>query len=1019
MKLHRVEIEGFGPFRARQIVDFDAFADEGLFLIAGRTGAGKSSILDAICFALYGTVPRYSDSVRKLRSDHAATGEATEVVLEFSTNEGRWRITRSPEYERPKTRGEGTTLQAATVQLDRLEQSGWTGIASRERVVAEELQNIVQLSKEQFLQTILLAQNRFARFLLAKNDERKKLLQTLFGTRRFEDYERLLDERRKELVASTERGELRLQDLADHAERELVTLRQLIVAPPSDEESNASEDLHTGAEPSEETEKPRSIARRLENIALAVDEFSQHSLAAEEAHTTLASGLATAEQRRDAAVALRAEQQRRDAAREKLNALGAEQDEIARAVTERDRARRAAELREVLQAVDRAVAIHEQMQAEEDQARRVMAERHEPEPERGTHETSEVLESIIAEQSQLLVRLEDARALELAAESRRTEREKIEQEDAAAGAALRTLEDEERHAPEQIAGLRAAIEELTPHLAAEESRQEELRRARAIAKAAEEAEKLGEKIAVEERAVAEASLAVEAAWATFNVVNLARLDGAAAVLAAELKDDHECPVCGSREHPRPARSDHPLVTDEQLAHAEEERERAMSAHSVAVEALSATQREHAGVRERAEGHTRAEAGTLVTAAEAALDESLRARRTQEGHREELRARETRGEALSQELRAAREQSVSSARALAAALEQDRLIGARIAEARGDYPSVESRIAEAELLRSDATKLARALVERQRSAEALRNAQERREEAVGASLFTATEEVLRALRSEDEVAELDRRINAHEAELISARRALEEAAEKSLPDEPVDTVALEVTVAELRERVVEQARCVDSLRSGTARVRTLKDHIATEHSALAAVIADKDAAERLANTISGRAPNTKRMSLESYVLAAELEDIVDAANLKLSEMSDGRYRLVHSDALARYGGASGLGIDVYDAYTGASRPAQSLSGGETFLASLALALGLADVVTGRAGGIRLDTLFVDEGFGSLDVETLEVAMRVLDGLRQGGRTVGVISHVEAMQDQIVARITVERGLNGPSVIHQGG
>ena len=160
-----------------------------------------------------------------------------------------------------------------------------------------------------------------------------------------------------------------------------------------------------------------------------------------------------------------------------------------------------------------------------------------------------------------------------------------------------------------------------------------------------------------------------------------------------------------------------------------------------------------------------------------------------------------------------------------------------------------------------------------------------------------------------------------------------------------------------------------------------------------------------------------MNLETFVLAAELEEIVAAANVRLDEMSQGRYRLQHTDSKAARGAASGLGIEVLDAYTGHARPVQSLSGGETFLASLALALGLAEVVTARAGGIRLDTLFIDEGFGSLDADTLDIAMRTLDELRQGGRVIGVISHVEAMKDQLPAQLLVETTDQGPSVIRQ--
>jgi len=190
---------------------------------------------------------------------------------------------------------------------------------------------------------------------------------------------------------------------------------------------------------------------------------------------------------------------------------------------------------------------------------------------------------------------------------------------------------------------------------------------------------------------------------------------------------------------------------------------------------------------------------------------------------------------------------------------------------------------------------------------------------------------------------------------------------------------------------------------------------SEHARIADDAADYEVLRGLADAIAGRGANARKMTLETFVLAAELEEIVDAANRRLSDMSTGRYQLRHSDALAARGAASGLGIVVFDAFTGQTRPAQSLSGGETFLSSLALALGLAEVVTARAGGIRLDTLFIDEGFGSLDGDTLDVAMRTLDELRQGGRTVGVISHVEAMQEQIPAQLRVRATSSGPSVI----
>jgi hypothetical protein len=197
VRLHRLEIEGFGPFLDRQHVDFDGFADDGIFLIAGRTGAGKSSILDAVCFGLYGSVPRYESGDKRLRIDHCEPDDPSEVVVEFSTSAGRYRVTRSPEYLRPAKRGGGLTKQSSAVQLDVLGDDGWVTLAAKEKRVADELDEILQLSREQFLQVILLAQNRFARFLLADSKERQGLLRRLFGTERFEDVQTRFDERRR------------------------------------------------------------------------------------------------------------------------------------------------------------------------------------------------------------------------------------------------------------------------------------------------------------------------------------------------------------------------------------------------------------------------------------------------------------------------------------------------------------------------------------------------------------------------------------------------------------------------------------------------------------------------------------------------------------------------------------------------------------------------------------------------------------------------------------------------------
>ena len=197
MRLHQLELTGFGPFRERQRVDFEAFERDGIFLIAGRTGAGKSSILDGVCFALYGSVPRYDSGDKRLRSDHCEPEDPTQVRLEFTVGDRRWRVTRAPEYQRPSRRGGGLTTEATRAELEELVDGVWIGRAGKPRDVGLLLDEVLGLSAQQFQQVILLAQNRFSRFLLASGGERQSLLRALFGTRRYEEYARELGERSK------------------------------------------------------------------------------------------------------------------------------------------------------------------------------------------------------------------------------------------------------------------------------------------------------------------------------------------------------------------------------------------------------------------------------------------------------------------------------------------------------------------------------------------------------------------------------------------------------------------------------------------------------------------------------------------------------------------------------------------------------------------------------------------------------------------------------------------------------
>jgi exonuclease SbcC len=268
----------------------------------------------------------------------------------------------------------------------------------------------------------------------------------------------------------------------------------------------------------------------------------------------------------------------------------------------------------------------------------------------------------------------------------------------------------------------------------------------------------------------------------------------------------------------------------------------------------------------------------------------------------------------------------------------------------------------------------------------------------------------ALPSTGRLASLDRRIDEHDRRLSLIRATLAEPELADLGPRP-DLEALGTRCAEVTRRREDAVAGLDRARRCSAALEGIAGDITATQVELEERRAWADQVAELADLVNGRGANTMKMRLQSFVLAARLEQVAEVASRRLQEMSGGRYMFLHSDAQGRNGARGGLGLDVLDEYTGARRPTKTLSGGESFMASLALALGLADVVSAETGGVEIDTLFVDEGFGTLDAGALDAVMSVLDELRRGGRTVGVISHVEELRSRIPTRLEVIAGREG--------
>ncbi|MEZ3161116.1 SMC family ATPase [Microbacterium sp. BWT-B31] len=1008
MRLHSLELEGFGPFRDRQVVDFDGFRQDGIFLIAGRTGAGKSSVLDGVCFALYGGVPRYESGDRRLRSDYCAPDEPTSATVVFSVGEQRWRVTRSPEYERAKKRGVGTTPVAADAQLDEFVDGAWVGRAAGLRNVGLALDDVLGLTQQQFLQVILLAQNRFAEFLLAKSDERQKLLRRLFGTRTFEQYQEALEQRRKDAQAAIEAAGDGASLLLDEAERLLDSAQQW------EGFGEAGEVLDRIDAASDAEGSADDLAARVARAEHGVRTAHARAGALREQSAAATAAARSAESALAAASWLHEKLQQLEKSRSRLAALEAASPSIESDRLVVERADAAEALRAPLDAAERAAAAAA-VAASEREARRAAWTK-----AGGEHDAdATALRGIADELTGQLARWAGAegRERELAALAAQIARNQQRAE---------ALEHEVREIDERRAALAARLAGLEPDLRAALGDAGRLGDAQArLASAAErlaaarEAEALATDVAAAEAAQLAAAQTHDRARAEVTDLLTRRLAGYAGELAGGLVDGIPCAVCGSTDHPDPAVTEGAVVTDDEIARAEAVRDEQAATEKAAAQRAAHVRSAHAGALARAGGESVAtlevqhhEAAAEVRAARDA--DARRATLTEE--RDALVAADA--EAADQRGRAAT--ALADLRVVLAVAKTDAATLERaVAEARGSFASVAERVAESTRRRALAGSFADAIFASSAADKAAVQALADVDQLLAASAFEDRAQASAALRAPDVRAALRRRVGDHEVALRTetehARRLEHEIGEAAsgLEDLASATASRDTALASERQAVEACTRAEQTAQQVSDLVR----RAAAAHEGIAALAADRDVIARLANTVSGRAPNTHRMTLEAFVLAAELEVIVDAANLRLEDMSNGRYRLQHSDARAARNAASGLGLEIMDAHTGQSRPAQSLSGGETFLASLALALGLAEVVTARAGGIRLDTLFIDEGFGSLDDETLELAMRALDELRQGGRTVGLISHVAAMKEQIPAQLVIEATAAGPSIIRQ--
>jgi exonuclease SbcC len=1022
MRPHRLRVQAFGAFAAAEQVCFDDL--EGLFLLHGETGAGKTTLLDAIAFALYGRVPGERGTAKRLRSDHAAPGLTTEVEFEATIGGRRLRITRKPEQDRPKKTGAGFTKEQATVRLDEQSVSGsWENKSTRVVEADQEIRDLMGMSAEQFFQVVLLPQGQFAQFLHAKAQEKEELLRKLFSTDRFRRVEDWLAERRR----ATEKESAAA---AESLNRLVAQLAQAADVPVPD---SAPAALELPERPSGPVPWQSAWASGLAANAVAVRNVA---------------GGVMAERKRDLDEKLRAQraageladrQRRRQAALRRHEELQVAAPGVERLRAEANQAERAAKVAPVLDAADRAAETAQRAHRAEGAARA-----------RIPGHSATPADAAVA-------------ALRAAAEEQRVNLGRLDQ----LGKVAQDAADEDKNA----AAARARAVTFDAELAAAGSAMAQREQARPQAvKARDEASRAAAALP-EAQAAADAArrLATDASalvkdratWDRRHKTHLAarekanesrtaaldvreaRIDGMRAELALTMTDGTPCPVCGSLEHPDPVEPTFKPVSRDQEDAANALAEQSAAAADKAGREVTAVETRIGELAQRlaeaAEGEVATPAELLTAALQVAPDTLAASAGRAEAEAQRLESEATRLKSLAAALPARQrdlealdeaiaagkiklteltEQRTAELDKAAAAAGRAQGHRAELSAQLGGALDLNTAIGTARNLADTLSEAADAADDSARTAAEARDATERAVRAAAEEGFATTETAKAALHDARWRRDAAMRISAHEAETKSVADLL---ADPDLdvaldPAAPVAETTAAAEAAQLEYSVATGAHA--TARQTAEELAKLQPQLEDKLAALAPLVQRADQIRQLADLANGQGANQYKMTLSSFVLAARLEEVAAAASQRLRTMTGGRYSLAHSDA-RRGNSRAGLSLLACDSWTGVDRDTATLSGGETFLASLSLALGLADVVTAEAAGTPMEALFVDEGFGTLDEETLDEVMNVLDGLRSGGRIVGIVSHVTELRQRVPAQVHVAKGRHGSHVTVTAG
>ncbi len=1023
MKPIRLTMTAFGPYKDKETIDFTELGGHRLFLVSGNTGAGKTSIFDAICFALYGEASGEDRSEpRMLRSQFASDDVHTSVEFEFELRKRTYRIFRQlPHVKQGNKNATGekyefveTTGGKETMMVDQY----------KVRQINERVQSLIGLTKDQFSQIVMLPQGEFRKLLTSDTENKEEILRKIFRTHLFQYVAEALNEKRR---AAQSAWELAKHDLDVRTtnlrlvltEREDSALHRLL----ADGNYNTPQILEAL-----EAEIGYYAGEKEKRKAKLDAEFRRHKELLEKYHQA-----AQLNEQFDL-----------------LERKSAEKAELERQIPGYEAKRQRLALAEKTLPLEvqekHAAAAVEEVRAKERQLLDAQAAM------RQTEETFRQAESLYRrEEAQGRRREELVRELERLARDlpivqeldlKKQRLEQLERETAQALEAQKAAENQAaaRLDEKKSLGERIRLLEESVRLLPETSEKLDLKRqdAKALAEYIQWSKDL-EALQSEERQrkqqldrAAQAYSRLEARW----------LEGQAGLLAEHLHDGLPCPVCGSAEHPQKA-----ILTADTPSREELERSRLAKTESESAYLAAKAKREEKERQLRlkeeevtARGYDIAEAdkqyaalvedGKAVRAEadrmkadQAALNQLKQELEQTEKLLDALLREKEEKTAISQDRRTAylTERAVYE-QAMRSIPEENRSLEAlqrRIRETETEKTQLESAWRQAQALFQQAGERQAAAAEHLAGAgKQLEEARVRQETAASdfrsaleSAGFLTAEDYEQAKMPEQTREEWKRDIDRFYADLAAIRKQAQELAQALQDKARADLAALAEEVSQLERRLEESRQSLAQAQDHYDRGIEGKERILQAEQKWKRAEKEFQLVKDLYDVVRG--DNRFKMSFERYLLVEFLDRILQAANLRLHTISGGQFYLTRSGRLEKHGRQSGLGLDVYDNYTGQHRDVKTLSGGEKFNASLCLALGMADVIQAYEGGISLETMFIDEGFGSLDEESLGKAIDTLVQLQQTGRMIGIISHVQELKQAIPAVLEVKKAAEGCS------